>query len=132
MNGPDPDVLKQLHADMPGMIHDLENQKQLKGQKSAKLARPSKICACCGKGFAHKLVQLRDLPDLEPCKACDDLLKQGWICFISDNRFSFVKTDLPDVIAWAGKIIRIPPDQMDRIELRFKAKVLTKNGKPNE
>jgi hypothetical protein len=130
MNAPDPETLRKLAQDLPGMISDLENQRALKGQKSAKLAQPTKCCEVCGKGFDFKMVS-KQLPDLARCDSCTALLKEGFTAFVADRRFALVKIDpnkTPEAVNWVGKVIHTDPDWLDRLEIRYKAQILSKTN----
>jgi len=108
------------------MVSDLEQKRQFRGQKSSKLAKPTKICEVCGKGYEFKLIT-SGLPDMGGCEPCRKLLSEGWVAFVADNRYSFVKSDLSDIAHWRGHVVHISPEHMDTLEIRFKLKALEKS-----
>lgn len=129
--GPSRETLINLNKAMPGMVHDAEQQRIFRGQRSTKMALPSKVCAICGKGFAPTMVST-GLPELSLCPRCNQNLAERQIAFVSDTRFCFVDVSKCqfgppiELEAWRGRIVQCSVDDMDKMQLRFKALSLEK------
>ena len=127
--GPDREVLKKLAEDMPGMIKDLEDKRALRGERSAKMAKPSKVCDTCGRGFDFKMVT--GLPEAGRCERCVKDLKDGWTAFVSDNRFAIVKINpakTPEAEHFVGQRVVVPPEVLDMIQQRHLVKKFDSDG----
>jgi hypothetical protein len=134
-DGPDVGQLRALHGMLPSFAKGIVEKKTLgKGNKvhAVKPKVPRKICKVCALAFDH--VEGTEPLPLTPskCEKCDAMLKQGYIAFISGDRYIFAKSKA--MADQAGEILKISEPVFEKLAKQFEvtASQKEKNGEEKD
>lgn len=130
-SGPDPETLRNLHANLPDFVEQREEKRIFAGQKPVSKSRAHKCCKICGKLFDFRIIESTVLPELAACSKCQKELDGGWTALVSANVYAFIKS--PSLADWAGSIQEnVSPEVMQKLQDHYKLEWLTKDDQKPE
>jgi len=130
-NAPDVSNLKFLKEMLPSLIKGLAEKKAIGRGKRVAPRRPWKCCAVCCDIYEYKESFEEVTLENGHCPKCDGLLKEGYVAFVSGDKFAFGKSDrLKDK---AGEVMAISLETMAKLEKQFTSEwKKNKNGNNDE